>query len=304
MCLITVFTPTYNRFKTLKKCYESLIKQTSKNFIWQVVDDGSTDNTEKLINDFIKEKKINIEYYKKNNGGKFTAINYSLNITKTELWFCLDSDDYLFDNAVELIERYYQKIKNKELVCGLLTYRSTDKGQPMQKKPIPMVGKYETQFNIRYILNYPPEYVQIYKTDIIKRYPFPCFENEKYMPLSYQQDQIDQKYKFLIIDENIMVCYYRNDGITKNSKRLIYNNPLGYREFKKYQIKIAPNLLFLIKACICFDVSCLLIKTKDWYYKTPSILTIPCMPFAIIVYFIWFYCDKKVEKYIYGYKKN
>ena len=100
MKLITVFTPTYNRENTLRRCYESLIMQTSKNFVWQIIDDGSSDGTEELIHNFIADEKIEIMYIKKQNGGKVSAINKSLEITKTELWICLDSDDYFFPDAI------------------------------------------------------------------------------------------------------------------------------------------------------------------------------------------------------------
>ena len=54
---ITIVTPTYNRVHTLTKCYESLCNQSKKDFLWLVVDDGSTDDTEKLISKLKKENK-------------------------------------------------------------------------------------------------------------------------------------------------------------------------------------------------------------------------------------------------------
>ena len=109
---LTIFTPTYNRQHTLYKAYESLIKQTNKDFIWLIIDDGSKDNTEEIVNAWKNENKIEIEYYKKENGGKHSAYNYALKLIKTELTLiALDSDDYLTLNAVEDILKCWEENK-------------------------------------------------------------------------------------------------------------------------------------------------------------------------------------------------
>lgn len=288
MKLITVFTPTYNRATKLKQCYASLIRQTSNNFLWQIIDDGSTDNTKEVVEEFISDGKIKIEYVKKENGGKISAINKSLDITTTELWVCLDSDDYFFDTAIETYEKLYSFIADKNDVCGLFSLRSKQNGSPMQNETIPNHIVYETQFNIRYKFKIEPEYVQVYKTKIIKEYKYPRFKNEKYMPLSYVQDQIDQKYKFYIFDIPTMVCEYQDDGITKNQKKLIKNNPKGYTAFKKQQIEIAPTFLFRIKACITYDTGCILSRDyKSIISGSPNkLLTIILFPVSLIDYLL------------------
>jgi len=98
---ITVFTPTYNRAYILNRLYESLKKQSSKSFLWLIIDDGSTDNTEELVNAWIRENIIEIRYYKQENGGKQRAHNKAVELCDTELFICVDSDDYLTENAIE-----------------------------------------------------------------------------------------------------------------------------------------------------------------------------------------------------------
>lgn len=285
MKLITVFTPTYNREKTLRKCYESLIAQTSNNFIWQIIDDGSSDGTEELVNGFIKQGKIEILYVKKQNGGKISAINKSLDITETELWVCLDSDDYFFPKAIEIYEKLYTEIKDKQEICGLFSVRSNPDGSPMMGMDIPEGLIAETQFNLRYKYKVEPEYVQVYKTAVVRQYKYPLFEGEKYVPLSYTQDQIDQKYKFLIFHEPSMVCEYQADGITKNQKKLVKKNPKGYTEFKRQQIEIASNFAFKLKACITYDTGCILSNNKKGVFKSPnSFLTTLCFPLGWLDY--------------------
>ena len=96
---LTVLTPTYNRAYTLTKVYESLAKQTKQNFQWLIIDDGSSDGTEELIMSFPKTG-FELEYHKKSNGGKHTALNYSHQFIKGEMVVILDSDDYLTDDAI------------------------------------------------------------------------------------------------------------------------------------------------------------------------------------------------------------
>ena len=110
MKTVTVFTPTYNRAYTLPKLYNSLCRQTSVDFMWLVVDDGSTDNTEELIKGWQEENKVLIEYHKQSNGGKMRAHNLGVKLCNSELFFCVDSDDYISDVAIEHIIDYWNEL--------------------------------------------------------------------------------------------------------------------------------------------------------------------------------------------------
>ena len=110
MPILTVFTPTFNRAYILHRCYESLLRQTNKNFIWLIIDDGSTDNTKKLVTEWMnKENGFEIRYEYKKNGGMHTAHNKAYELIDTELNVCIDSDDFMPDNAVELIVNFWDK---------------------------------------------------------------------------------------------------------------------------------------------------------------------------------------------------
>ena len=91
---ITVFTPAYNRAHTLEKLYRSLQRQTFHNFEWLIVDDGSTDGTAKLVNNWqAEENPFPVRYVWQENGGKCRAINYGLELAAGELFFTVDADD-------------------------------------------------------------------------------------------------------------------------------------------------------------------------------------------------------------------
>lgn len=250
---LTVFTPTYNRAEYLKKCYDSLVKQTSTDFVWQVVDDGSDDGTKELIESYIKEQRIHIEYHWKENGGKASAINYSLDTSDTPFWLCLDSDDYLFEEAVETIIAECQDINDEPDVCGLFAVRSDKFGNPMKNVDVPSDIQYATQLDIRYKYRVLPEYVQVYKTAVISQYRFPLFEGERFVTESWMQDQIDCEYVFKIIHKPLMVCEYLPDGLTKNYYRLIRNNPRGFLLFYKQRVELCRLLKPKIVAAIMYN---------------------------------------------------
>jgi len=116
---LTIFTPTYNRGYIIETLYKSLKTQTCKDFEWLVIDDGSTDNTAEIFSQFICEQKVDIRFYKKGNGGKHTAANLALKLAKGELFFVVDSDDFLSENAVERILFYYEQIKDDDSFFGV-----------------------------------------------------------------------------------------------------------------------------------------------------------------------------------------
>ena len=116
MNLITVFTPTYNRAYCLHKCYESMRRQTCKEFDWLIVDDGSNDGTKELVQKWSEEKnEFNIRYIYKTNGGMHTAYNTAYEHITTELAMNIDSDDYLTDSAIEDILDFWNKNKREDI---------------------------------------------------------------------------------------------------------------------------------------------------------------------------------------------
>lgn len=120
---ITVFTPTYNRGKLLYRVYESLQKQTYKDFEWVIVDDGSTDETERIVTELKNEAKFSIIYKKKKNEGKHIAINEGCRLARGEWFFIVDSDDYLTDDALDTVNYYSNEIRDKSDFAGVVGLR-------------------------------------------------------------------------------------------------------------------------------------------------------------------------------------
>ena len=120
MVSLTVFTPAYNRADLLSRCFESMKRQTSKEFIWMIIDDGSTDNTRTLVEGWLREPlEFGLVYYFKENGGLHTAYNEAIAHIETELCVCIDSDDFMPDNAVERILDFWKEY-GSEQVAGIV----------------------------------------------------------------------------------------------------------------------------------------------------------------------------------------
>lgn len=217
----TIFTPTYNRAYTLPKLYKSLLNQTDKDFEWLVVDDGSTDNTEYLIQQYINENKILIRYYKQENKGKHIAFNKSLELAQGEYLITIDSDDYVENNCIETCQALAKKIDNKKDFAGFTFIHFSDK-IPYKAENY---GKKEWTEHHSYKWEFHGEMSFVFKTAIAKKYPFPVYEGEKFCKESVFIDVILKFYIILYTDNVLAHGDYLDDGLSKNIYQRMLNNP-------------------------------------------------------------------------------
>lgn len=249
--MVSIFTPTYNRAHTLERLYSSLKTQTNKNFEWIIVDDGSSDNSEELIKDFILESLIEVRYIKQENAGKHIAINRGVELAKYELFFIVDSDDELDSCAIELILQQYEFIKDDDCfagVCGLKAYFSGEK-----------VGGEATfevldcsSLDFRFVYHQKGDMAEVFKTKILRSYPFPSFPNEKFCPELLVWTRIAEKFKLRYFAKKIYYCEYLTDGLTAKITKIRMESPeatlMCYSELSKSKIPFHQK----IKACINF----------------------------------------------------
>lgn len=242
--LITVFTPSYNRSDTLPRLYQSLIRQTNQDFCWQIVDDGSSDETEALVQTWIEERKISIRYFKQSNKGKPMAHNKGVELTQTELFVCVDSDDYLSNNAIEEIIQCWKNARKSDV--GILAFKVSE------SKPVTTIkngesGKRTTLKNAYDHLGLVGDTMLVFRTEIIKKHRFPWFEGEKFVPEGYIYDQIDQEGPLILLKKPLYICEYLEGGYTSNMANLLKNNPQGYFAFLRQRLQIdkTPREKFL-----------------------------------------------------------
>lgn len=229
---LTVFTPTYNRAYLLRRVYESLSVQTFTDFEWLVIDDGSTDNTEGLIYSFISENRINIRYIKTKNGGKHRAMNLAAKAANGELFYILDSDDYLYSNALEIIQEQYKKIKNDQSYAGLWGIRTHPNEQKIGKGSFSTIDSTYLAFRYKYKIS--GDMAEVLKTNVLREFPFPDIEGEKFCSEGLIWTRIAQKYKTHFFYKKICICEYLEDGLTSSTIMVRINSPqyasVGYAE--------------------------------------------------------------------------
>ena len=239
--MLTVFTPTYNRAYILPRLYESLLKQTDRNFEWVIVNDGSTDNTRELVKEWINENKFTIRYYEQENQGKPMAHNMGVEMSSGEIFTCVDSDDFLTDNAIEIINRKWNECKKEKKCIGIVGTRIKLDGQPVGSGIIPGVQN-STLYDLYNKHKYTGDTILVYKTEILKKYKFPKIEGEKFIPETYLYNQLDAEGELATIKDGVYVCEYLNDGYTNNSVKLINNNPKGYILAAEQELTIAKKI--------------------------------------------------------------
>lgn len=255
---VTIFTPTYNRAYVLERLYSSLRAQSDHNFQWLIIDDGSTDNTSKLVQSWIDEKNrfpITYRYYE--NGGKQRAINIAVQLIKTEYIFIVDSDDQLTEDAVEKVNRWLIQIKDRDDLAGVSGVKGNCQGQPIGGV-VDFSSEYVEATNLERIqYNLQWDMAEIYKVDLLRRFPFTVWPGEKFVPEATVWDEIAlQGYKLRWYRDVIYKCKYLEDGLTNNSWELLKNNPMGYAMLFNHQLLTTPSLKARLKQIILM-LSCI-----------------------------------------------
>ena len=291
--LLTIFTPAYNRGYTIHKTYESLKRQTNKNFKWLIVDDGSTDNTKELIEKWLQEKNdFEIVYIYQENQGMHGAHNTAYENIDTELNVCIDSDDYMPDDAVEKITNFWNENKSDKL-AGIVALDAYESGQVIGEK-FPDTLKETTLFDINEKYKIPGDKKLIYRTELAKKYPYPLFKGEKYVGLAYKYYKLDQDYSLAVMNEVVCIVEYMEDGSSRNMFSQYVKNPKGFAFYRIENMK-NPNasLKYKFKENIHYVSSSIISKDKNFIKKSPNkILTLLSIPFGTLLYA---YILKKVK---------
>lgn len=281
---LTIFTPAFNRAYCLHHCYESLKRQTCKDFIWLVIDDGSTDNTKELIETWQEEGKVEINYCWQKNQGMHGAHNTAYEKTDTELNVCIDSDDYMPDDAVEKILAFWAAHGN-EKVSGMVGL-DADKDNQILGTTLPKHLKQASLFDLYYKHGVTGDKKLVYRTALTKKYPYPIFENEKYVGLAYKYYMLDKDYELLLMNEVICHVEYLADGSSMNMLKQYHTNPLGFSFYRKELMKLPfADTTFKFRQAIHYVSSNLISKNGAFIKETPEkILTALAFPLGFLLY--------------------
>lgn len=287
MPLLTVFSPAFNRANTLPRLYESLCRQSCKDFLWLVIDDGSADNTKELIQTWQKQNNgFEIKYIYKENGGMHTAHNVAYENITTELNVCVDSDDLLTDNAIEIILKKWEKVRSASY-AGIIALDADLQGQVIGDAfPDNMV---ETTLNGFYATGRRGDKKLIYRTDIIKKYPpYPVFPGEKYVALAYKYRLIDQDYKLAVLNEVVCLVEYQSDGSSMTMYKQYVRNPKGFAFWRKTAMQYPMSRKRLFMDCVHYVSSSLLARNRHFISESPRKLYTICaiLPGIFLTFYI------------------
>lgn len=234
---VTVFTATYNRMNLLKKLYDSLVKQTSKDFEWIIVDDGSTDDTSTVVQKFLSENKLDISYIYQENGGKHRAVNEGLDRAKGQLFFIVDSDDALLPKAIATVIDRFTTIQDNPKYAGVAFNRGYSEtvivGETFEGEFIDCDNLHRVKYNIL------GDKAEVYRTEILKEIKFPEIKGENFMSEVVLWNEVARRgHKLRWFNEIIYISDYLEDGLTKNSTTIFKKNPIAHKMMTKELLQI------------------------------------------------------------------
>ena len=244
--MITIFTPTYNRRRLLVRLYNSLNEQTAHDFEWLIVDDGSTDGTEELVEHFKQESNFPIRYIKKTNAGKHTALNLGFENAHGNYFVCVDSDDYLVVNAIEKAQKLIKEIEGTSL-AGFVGMCEDINGNIIGKAPIENLVSDTIQIRDIYKIQGEPEF---YNIGYLREARFPIFEDEKFLTEAFVFDQITNKNKLLYTNIVFMVKDFQQGGLSANEPRIRIDSPYGTLNYYKQRMMFSQSAKGKFKAAI------------------------------------------------------
>ena len=279
--MITVYTPTYNRGYIISNLYNSLLRQSNQNFEWSIIDDGSKDETCQLVSKWIKDDNIKIRYEYQENKGKMEALNLAHDLISSELNVCVDSDDYLVDDAIETIYNEWYKVKDNKKVAGIVGLDVFKNGEVVGTRfPKDLVYSKFSHFFDK-ITKGDKKF--IYRTEVVKQYPkYPSFPNEKFPAPGYLYRLIDQDYDLFLINKVLCVVEYLDDGLSKNKYLQFKNNPNSFMFYRLELIRLSDSFFDKYKSAIHYVSSCLFAKKSFFNNKYFLLVSLALLPGLIL----------------------
>lgn len=278
---LTVFTPAFNRAHTLHLCYNSLLRQTSRDFRWLIVDDGSTDGTRELVEGWIARGEIPITYHCQQNQGMHGAHNTAYRLITTELNVCIDSDDYLADDAVGRIVNKWRR-EGSDRHAGIVALDATFDGSVIGT----LFTTPATTLTDFYRHGGRGDKKLIYRTDVITSVPeYPLFEGEKYVGLGYKYQLVDLQYELLTMNEVVCHVDYLPDGSSRNMYRQYFRNPRGFAFIRRESMKHHPSPRRRFVEAVHYVSSSIICRNARFLAESPrKLLTLAALGPGVVLW--------------------
>ena len=286
---LTIHTATYNRAYILPKAYESLKKQTCKEFEWIITDDGSTDNTEELVSNWLKQDNgFKIIYNKLNHVGIPRALNSGVNLSNTEWFMMLDSDDYIKPETVDRVLSWLDEIKYDESFAGVGFAKCFPNGDFVKPQvPIidPEIGYIDATHIERKKYNLNMDLCEVHRVSLFKQYPFQYWETEKFAPeqLNYYEIAM-QGYKLRWRMDKLYICEYLPTGMTRDDK-LVKRNPMGFAMMYNQNILLSETIKEKVVNVLRMSALALYSHNPQYIWKCNSVpLAIITLPVGFVLF--------------------
>lgn len=259
---LTIFTPTYNRANTLPRLYKSLRHQMCKDFEWIVINDGSSDTTDELFQQWlIEDNSFLIRYQKVCNGGKNRAVNRGVQIAHGKYFFIVDSDDFLLPDAVACVLECFRRLPNDEKFIGISTVKGDLNGKPLNGESLidKNIGYLDCNNLERDQYNLVADMAEVFYTEKLKDYPFPVWKGEKFTPEAVIWDRMAlDGYKLRWFDKVVYLCEYQESGLSASSWRLLRDNPMGYAMLFNIRLEYTKGLRTVVNYTLQYISCCCL----------------------------------------------
>lgn len=283
--LLTVFTCTYNRANTIGRTYESLCRQTRKDFKWLVVDDGSTDGTREVVEGWQKKDNgFEIQYVYKENGGLHTGYNRAIELMDTELCVCIDSDDWMPDNAVEIINASWSKYRDLN-ISGMVGYDVTIQGKRLGDHM--EEGKVIHYVQLKENKRYNKDNKIVMRTDLLKLVaPQPSFMGERNFNPIWMIFKIDQMAPMVLLDKTLCIVDYQTDGMAANIVNQFFNSPNSFMELRRLYVNLKyTSMSWKLRHYIHLVANAKMAGKSPFLPDVKTIGVLIAYPFGLLLYY-------------------
>jgi glycosyltransferase involved in cell wall biosynthesis len=280
---LTIFTPTYNRAYCLHQVYESLLRQTNCDFVWMLIDDGSKDNTKNLVALWQSENRMEIVYIYQENQGMHGAHNTAYENISTPLNVCIDSDDYMADDAVAIILEQTENL-DKKYFSGIVALDADKDGKIIGTSIPDHLRKVKLdELYLKHGVKGDKKLVLF--TDLIKKIPpYPLFKGERFVPLDYKYLLLNQEYDLKPVNKVLCIVEYQTDGSTLNIYRQYRKNPKGFAFSRISRIDYGATIVERLKNSIHLVSSTLFSGDFSDLFKTKhTFLVLVCFPLGLLL---------------------
>ncbi|GGK29004.1 sugar transferase [Yeosuana aromativorans] len=278
---LTVFTPTFNRAFCLPTLYNSLVNQTNTGFKWLIIDDGSTDGTKDLVDSWISEGRIEIQYQYQKNQGMHGAHNTAYALIETELNVCIDSDDFMPDDAVANILKIWADRDPNENLAGIIGLDAFKDGHIVER--IPDKFKYATLSELEIENQIKGDKKVVLRTEVVKEFPpYPIYKNERLVPLGTLYLMIDQKYKYICSNQVFCIIEYLEDGSSNNILKQYKKSPNGFLYSRVVEMTYSKSFYYTFTRAMHYISSCMFLK--KWFFNSGNPkkgITLLALPFGV-----------------------